>query len=90
MANEEHLKILKQGPHSWKQWQEDHAGTQPDLVEADLSQSNLGEADLAWADLCGANLSSTNLREADLFGRSKSDYALKASLPVFRGDPLHF
>lgn len=68
MANAEHLAIIKQGPLSWNQWQEENSSIQPDLAEADLSRVNLSEADLAWADLRGANLTRTNLTQADLFG----------------------
>jgi hypothetical protein len=36
MANEEHLKILKQGVDVWKEWREQHAEIRPDLSSANL------------------------------------------------------
>jgi hypothetical protein len=31
MANEEHLKILKQGATAWNQWHKENPATMPDL-----------------------------------------------------------
>ena len=47
MANEEHLKILKQGVEQWNKWRLENA-IRPDLSDADLKR--------------GANLSGANLR----------------------------
>ena len=61
MANEEHLKILKQGVEQWNKWRLENA------IRPDLSDANLSGADLrASADLSGANLSGANLSRADL------------------------
>ncbi len=68
MANEEHLKILKQGVEAWNRWRQENPDVQPDLVEADLSEADLGRADLGEADLNGANLRGAYLGEADLGG----------------------
>ena len=62
MANEEHLKILKQGVKAWNLWREENPNISPDLSGAylsgaDLSRANLIGADLSVADLRGANLS---------------------------------
>ena len=38
MANEEHLRILKQGVDAWNEWRREHPDIQPDL-----SGANLGE-----------------------------------------------
>jgi len=41
MANQEHVKAIKQGVHYWNKWREEN----PDVVP-----------DLAWADLVGVDL----------------------------------
>ena len=76
MANEEHLKILKQGVEAWNEWREKNPQITPDLSKAnlykadlsgaDLGGANLYKADLSVADLTGANLSVAKLIEADL------------------------
>jgi hypothetical protein len=81
MANEEHLKILKQGPAAWNQWRESHSRIQPDfgpdfctkpggadLRGFHLSGANLSGAYLLSANLSGANLRLTNLRGVKLMG----------------------
>jgi uncharacterized protein YjbI with pentapeptide repeats len=55
VANEEHLRILRQGVQTWKQWREEHPEIRP----------GLSRADLAWANLRGADLSDASLFEAD-------------------------
>ncbi len=42
MANEEHLKILKQGKEIWNRWREEHPDAQPDLSRANLNMLDLG------------------------------------------------
>ena len=71
MANEEHLKILRQGVEVWNQWRERNPDIQPSLKGADLRgvnlrKANLRGADLRQADLSGASLWQTNLSGADL------------------------
>jgi hypothetical protein len=81
MANEEHLKILKQGVEVWNRWRRENPDVRPDLSRADLSGvihidwdgggggfvlTDLRRADLHGANLRAANLSLTDLREADL------------------------
>ena len=41
MANEEHLKILKQGVEAWNSWRAENPDVVPDLEEADFSQVDL-------------------------------------------------
>jgi hypothetical protein len=67
MADEEHLKILKQGVAQWNKWRFWNTIT-PDLSGADLSGADLTGADLSGADLSGANLSGAYLIDADLSG----------------------
>ena len=40
MANEEHLKILKQGVEQWNKWRLENA-IRPDLSDVDLSDADL-------------------------------------------------
>ena len=81
MANEEHLKILKQGIEQWNKWRLENA-IRPDLgganlgdaslSGANLSLTNLGDASLIGADLIGADLIGANLRGANLSGANLS------------------
>jgi len=71
MANEEHLKILRQGVEVWNKWREENPDIQPDLSQADLFEAELSgvylrEAALYWADLSGANLARANFSGANL------------------------
>jgi hypothetical protein len=77
MADEEHLRILRQDVDTWNRWREEHPDIRAnligaDLFQADLSGANLIQADLSLAgfiqaDLRGANLSRADLFEASLF-----------------------
>jgi uncharacterized protein YjbI with pentapeptide repeats len=70
MANEEHLKILKQGVEQWNQWRLENArlenAIRPDLGDSDLSGANLSGANLIGANLSGADLSGAHLTNANL------------------------
>ena len=71
MANEEHLRLIKQGVDAWNKWRGDHGDTRPDLSGANFSGgkligANLIEADLRSANLLEANLITVNLTEANL------------------------
>ena len=68
MANEEHLKILKQGVEAWNEWREKNPQITPDLSKADLY-----EADLYEADLNGAQ---------DLTAEDSSGFVNKMSLAI--------
>jgi uncharacterized protein YjbI with pentapeptide repeats len=65
MADEEQLRILKQGAEAWNAWREEHGG-QPDLRAADLHKADLRGADLIAADLREANLGGADLVGADI------------------------
>jgi hypothetical protein len=67
MANEEQVRILKEGVEAWDRWRDDHPDDRPDLSEADLRKARLGEADLGEANLSKANLGGADLRGAKLF-----------------------
>ena len=66
MANEEHLKILKQGVEAWNEWRKKNPQITPDLYEADLYEADISKANLNKAVLNAADLSMANLIEADL------------------------
>ncbi len=71
MANEEHLKILKQGVKVWNKWREENPDTKPNLKRAhlrgiDLTTANISSTDLSEVDLGKANLSGVYLQGADL------------------------
>ncbi len=44
MANEEHLKILKQGVEAWNEWREKNPKITPGLSKADLYKADLSVA----------------------------------------------
>jgi uncharacterized protein YjbI with pentapeptide repeats len=68
MANEEHLRILKEGVKVWNEWRRVNTFAKTDLIAADLSRANLSRASLIGADLSLANLSLANFTGADLSG----------------------
>jgi uncharacterized protein YjbI with pentapeptide repeats len=79
MANDEHLKILKQGVEQWNKWRIENEGARleksirPDLsganlIGADLIGTDLMDAYLSFADLSGADLSGAELIDANLIG----------------------
>jgi hypothetical protein len=70
VADEEHVKILKQGVEVWNAWRPANG---LGVHNADLTFANLRDADLSnfnlWAaNLSGANLSNADLKSADLGG----------------------
>ncbi len=68
MANEEQLRILKQGVKAWNKWREANPNVEIDLTGADLIQVHLSDANLSDANLGGADLYRANLTGADLIG----------------------
>ncbi len=76
MANEDHVKILKQGPRVWNQWRAENPEIKPDLSGAhigklqldyaNLIEANLDEAYLGGILLLGAFLNKATLRKANL------------------------
>jgi hypothetical protein len=68
MANEEHLKLIKQGVEAWNAWRHENPDIRPDLSEADLDGARLGKVDLRGADLRRASFYRANLSDADLYG----------------------
>lgn len=68
MADEEHLKILRQGVAPWNQWRKQNPEIIPDLSGAILCKEDLRKANLLGAVLGEADLSAANLSEANLIG----------------------
>ncbi len=68
MANDELLKILRQGAQVWNRWREERPALWMDLHGADLSEADLSQTNLSGAGLSEANLSGAYLSEANLSG----------------------
>jgi len=66
MANENHLKILKQGVEAWNQWRKENPVIRPNLSFADLGLADLRFANLSRADFSETDLSGSSLVGADL------------------------
>jgi hypothetical protein len=79
MANEEHLKLLREGVDVWNAWRAKEPLIQPDLSGADLTGANLRGADLPKADLYGANLSGADLTGANLRGANLTEANLSGA-----------
>lgn len=66
MANNEHVKLIKEGSKPWNEWRHENPEITPDLSGADLTEATLGEANLTNANLIRADLSGADLIEARL------------------------
>jgi uncharacterized protein YjbI with pentapeptide repeats len=67
MANEKHLKILKQGVEAWNRWRKEKPKIISDLRGADFSKANLRGADFSRASLTEVDLHEADLRGATLY-----------------------
>jgi uncharacterized protein YjbI with pentapeptide repeats len=65
VANPEHVNIIREGKHAWRQWRIDHSEN-PDLSGANLSNLDLEGLDLSHGNLIGAHLHAANLSGANL------------------------
>jgi hypothetical protein len=78
MANENHLKLLRQGGDigqaiaAWNTWRLKEPSVEPDFSRADLSRRYLGGANLRKANLLGTSLLRASLSGADLAGANLS------------------
>ena len=72
MANEEHIKIIKQGGAAWNAWRAENPNVRPNLRGADLSRANLNCTNLSGADLSYADLGEIDFIEANLSGADLS------------------
>lgn len=66
MANEEHIKLLKQGVNEWNEWRKLNLNIRPDLSGANLSNTDLKGFNLIGVNFNKANLSGINLDAADI------------------------
>ena len=60
MANEEHLKLIKQGVDIWNAWREKNPEVCPDLSQADLRGTKLQKIDLGNSNLKQCKLQFSN------------------------------
>ena len=80
MANEEHVRKLREGVEVWNRWREENPDVWPDLTEADLRGAHLREAHLLGAYLMGADLSEADLSRTVLNMASLSGANLSKAL----------
>lgn len=78
VANEEHLKILKQGTKVWNRWREDNPEIEPDLSLTRFERLNLEESNLVSVDLYRTwvyhcNLSNTLINDTKVLLTTFSD-----------------
>ena len=67
MANEEHLKILKQGVDVWNRWRKKN-NIQPQLVGAKFIREVLNHVDFSGSDLTLSNFQGAKLIKAKFNG----------------------
>lgn len=79
MANEGHLKIIKQGVEVWNNWRKNNPRIKPDLKESNLCEANLMMANLREANLYRTNLRKANLKVAKLNGADLRESDLRES-----------
>jgi hypothetical protein len=77
MANDEHLKIIKQGVEAWNAWRRQNPEIKPDLFLAKLQGLDLCDADLRDVYLSCATLTKSNLSGAILKGSDLSGAPLR-------------
>ena len=65
MANQEQLRILKQGVEAWNEYRKSHRHININLGGANLKGQNLSGADLSEADIRRTNFTDANLRGAN-------------------------
>ena len=70
MANEEILKVLKQGATAWNQWKENNPDSETDFSGVDLRGANLQSTNLEKASFRKTKLQFANLNKANLEGAS--------------------
>ncbi|KAA5538851.1 pentapeptide repeat-containing protein [Adhaeribacter rhizoryzae] len=68
MADENQLKLIREGVKVWNKWRNENPGMPVDLSGVNLSGGNLFRINLQQANLREANLSGANLRKAKLNG----------------------
>jgi uncharacterized protein YjbI with pentapeptide repeats len=81
VADEEHIRQLKQGVDAWNTWRRNSLAPLifPALTGANLSRANLRGLHLNHANLTGANLTGANLTDANLRGAILSNAYLTSA-----------
>ncbi|HBP87788.1 MAG TPA: hypothetical protein DD706_08840 [Nitrospiraceae bacterium] len=74
MANQEQLKLIKEGVQIWNAWRKMNPS-----IRVDLSGGNFSSMELSGVDLDGANLQDVNFNKADLSGAMLSGANLTES-----------
>jgi hypothetical protein len=82
MADEEHLKILRQGVDAWNEWRRKNPQLLPDLSRANLSGADLSGANLVRADLCNATLFGGNIYGASIWDIKVNDQTNQRNLVI--------
>lgn len=77
MANQEHLKIFRQGISVWNQWRKENPDLNPDLSHADLSDIDLSNTTILNADMSYADLSESNFNNTKFFSVNLSSSIFK-------------
>jgi hypothetical protein len=68
MADQEHIRILRQSVDQWNKWRKTYKEIKPNLSSVNLSDTDLSDTDLSDTDLSDTDLSNTNLSNTDLSG----------------------
>jgi hypothetical protein len=79
MADEEHVKRLRQGVDAWNQWRKDTPNVIPDLSGANLRKATLNGANLRGANLIRATLRAAHLTRSDLSEANLSEANLNGA-----------
>ncbi|MEM9452038.1 MAG: toll/interleukin-1 receptor domain-containing protein [Cyanobacteria bacterium P01_E01_bin.6] len=84
MANEEYLKILRQGADTWNAYREINEVRSPDfehvvLKDIDLTKANLSGANFMYADLRRSNFQRALLEVASFYGADLTGTCLKGA-----------
>ena len=82
MANEDMLRILRQGVAVWNTWRIENP-----VDEIDLSEANFHKANLMWANLHDANLKYADFSGADLHGAELAGAEPPSWNKLTRGKP---
>jgi Pentapeptide repeats (8 copies) len=84
MANQDHVKVLKQGVDAWNQWRKEQrkqlqGDEEPHVVHPDLSNENLSGIKMQGADLSEVNLENVWLKQKPLSGTKLRGANLKGA-----------
>ena len=78
MADEEQLKILRQGVAAWNGWREKN----PEVRQTDLHGADLGGAQLVRTNLFGATLTDSSIYGVSVWGIEVNDGTKQQNLII--------